>query len=78
MKGGTQTPEFAKISPMKKVPAMSEIDTRTGEVFNLAESHTIMRYLANSRGITDPWYPADPRKRAIVDMYLDQHHSFLR
>ena len=37
-----------------------------------------MRYLADSRGVADHWYPADLRKRAVVDMYLDQHHSFLR
>ena len=63
---------------MQKIPTMQEIDLKTGEVFTLSESHTIMRYLANTRGIPDHWYPADPRQRAQVDMYLDQHHSFLR
>ena len=57
---------------------MQEIDERTGDVFTLVESHTIMRYLADTRGVPDHWYPKDARKRAIVDMYLDQHHSFLR
>ena len=37
-----------------------------------------MRYLAVSRGVADHWYPTDLRKRGKVDMYLDQHHSFLR
>ena len=69
--GGTMTPEFAKISSTKKIPVMQEIDERTGEVFNLVESHTIMRYLADTRGVPDHWYPRDPRQRAIVDMYLD-------
>ena len=50
----------------------------SGEVFNLVESHTILRYLAATRGTPDHWYPLDPVKRAKVDMYLDQHHSFLR
>ena len=50
----------------------------TGEEFSLGESHAILRYLADTRGVPDHWYPADPRKRAQVDMYLDQHHSFLR
>ena len=37
-----------------------------------------MRYLAVSRNVADHWYPADLKKRAKVDMYLDQHHNFLR
>ena len=78
MQGGTKKPEFAKINPMKKIPAMQEIDERTGEVFNLAESHAILRYLACSRGCADHWYPSNLRKRALVDQYLDQHHSVLR
>ena len=63
---------------MKQIPVIQEIDMVTGHTFNLAQSHTIMRYLADSRGVPDHWYPADLRKRAVVDMYLDQHHSFLR
>ena len=63
---------------MKQIPVIQEIDIRTGNTFNLAQSHTIMRYLADSRSVPDHWYPADLRKRAVVDMYLDQHHSFLR
>ena len=57
---------------------MQEIDERTGEVFTMSESHAIMRYLADSRGLPDHWYPKDLKKRALVDMYLDQHHSYLR
>jgi len=37
-----------------------------------------MRYLADSRGLADHWYPKNLRKRALVDMYLDQHHTYLR
>ena len=37
-----------------------------------------MRYLADSRGTPDNWYPKDLKKRAQVDMYLDQHHGYLR
>ena len=44
----------------------------------MGESHAIMRYLAESRGCADHWYPSDLRQRAAVDMYLDQHHSYLR
>ena len=71
--------EYSKISPMGKIPAMQEINETTGEIFNLVESHTIMRYLADSREVEDHWYTRDnPQKRALVDMYLDQHHSMLR
>ena len=37
-----------------------------------------MRYLARSRGVADHWYPSDLRKRALVEKYLDSHHSGLR
>ena len=57
---------------------MQEINEQTGEVFTLSESHAILRYLAVSRGVPDHWYPADLRKRAIVNFYLDEHHQFLR
>ena len=44
----------------------------------MTESHAIMRYLADSRGLADHWYPSGLKERAQVDEYLDQHHSFLR
>ena len=71
-------PEFAKINPAKQIPAMQEINERTGEVMTLSESHAILRYLARSRGCDDHWYPTDYRKRALVDRYLDEHHTYLR
>ena len=46
--------------------------------FNLSESHAIMRYLATSRKCDDHWYPADPRKRARIDEYLNWHHLNIR
>ena len=60
---------------------MQEVDAATGRVLlTLSESHTIMRYLADTRGCPNHWYPkmAQPRERALVDEYLDQHHNFLR
>ena len=57
---------------------MQEVDKATGEVFTMGESHAILRYLADSRSCPDHWYPRDLRKRAEVDMYLDQHHTYLR
>ena len=46
--------------------------------FKLFESHAILRYLAETKGASPDWYPKNPQKRAIVDQYLDWHHTFLR
>ena len=71
MNGDYKSADYTKINPAKQIPAMQEIDERTGEVFNLAESHTILRYLADSHNVPDHWYPKDLRKRAKVNIYLD-------
>jgi len=49
------------------VPAIEEIDTKTGESWRLFESHAILRYLAETRKVPEHWYPKDPVKRAKVD-----------
>ncbi len=43
---------------------MTEIDLQTGEEWHLAESHTIMKYLAQTRNVPDHWYPKDAKARA--------------
>ena len=43
--------EFKKINPVGKVPAI------TDGTINVYESHTIMRYLHESRKCADHWYP---------------------
>ena len=53
--------EYLKINPSGQVPAIKDGD------FCLSESHSILRYLAESRGCPDNWYPKDLKKRAIVD-----------
>ena len=51
-------PEYVKINPLKKVPVLQEIDGKSGKVFlTLTESHTIMKYIATSRGLPEHWYP---------------------
>ena len=77
-KGEHMKGEFAKINPAKQIPAMQEVNEKTGQVFTLSESHTIMRYLAVTREVADHWYPSDARKRALVDQYLDMHHNYIR
>lgn len=67
------SPEFKKINPNAKVPAITDGDV------TMFESHTILRYLHETRGLPDHWYPrSDLRKRAKVDEYLDWHHNGLR
>jgi len=69
-KGENKTEEYKKISPRQKVPAITDDD------FNLYESSTILRYLANSKAeIAEHWYPKDSKKRALVDLYLDWHSA---
>jgi glutathione S-transferase len=64
--------EYAKMNPNTTVPTMKDGD------FVLWESHAILRYLCRTREVSDHWYPADAKKRAIVDQYLDWHHTNIR
>ncbi len=60
--GGTRTPEYLAINPNGKVPAFVDEDLR------LFESRAINAYLAS----LDParrLYPADLKKRAVVDQW---------
>jgi glutathione S-transferase len=76
MGGATRSAEYAKINPDRKVPAMREPDSG----YALFESHAIMRYLASQHQnqIPDNLYPRDHQERALVDAYLDWHHSNTR
>jgi len=68
-----KTPEYAKVNPLQKIPALEDGD------FKLSESHAIMRYLCNSRNVEEQWYPKkDLKKRALIDLYLDWHHTNTR
>ena len=78
-KGAHRKEPYMSVNPTKQIPALQELDPVTNKVvFQMGESHAILRYLADSRKVADHWYPADLKKRAAVDMYLDQHHSYLR
>ncbi|XP_028852204.1 glutathione S-transferase theta-2 [Denticeps clupeoides] len=71
-KGEHQTPEFAKLNPMKKVPVMVD------NGFVLTESDAILKYLANTYNAPEHWYPRQPERRAKVDEYTAWHHSYTR
>ena len=72
--GDQRKPEFVdKLNPAKKIPAIMD------DEFALFESHSILRYLANTKNVPSHWYPTkDARKAAIIDRYLDWHHLNIR
>mmetsp|Transcript_16535 Transcript_16535/g.18629 ORF Transcript_16535/g.18629 Transcript_16535/m.18629 type:complete len:233 (+) Transcript_16535:60-758(+) len=70
--GEHHSPEFAKLNPTKTIPVLDH------DGFVLHESHAIMKYLCNIQGVSDPYYPSDPKQRAQVDQYLDWFHIKLR
>lgn len=57
--GETQTPEFARINPRRKIPVLQDGD------FTIAESPAIIAYLSEAYGTADnTLVPRDPRQRA--------------
>lgn len=69
------TPEFRKINPMRKVPAIVDTDNDLA----LAESHSILKYLAYKFNVPEQWYPRqDYVKQAKINEFLDFHHSNTR
>lgn len=66
----THTAEFLALNPNAMVPVIKDGD------FILWESNSIIRYLARAyRG--EALYPAPPKKRAIVDQWIDWQASQL-
>ena len=60
-------PEFLKISPGHKIPALVDSDGPGGRV-TLCESGAILKYLGEKAGGT--LYPSDPKRRVKVDQWL--------
>ncbi|HXI35664.1 MAG TPA: glutathione S-transferase N-terminal domain-containing protein, partial [Burkholderiales bacterium] len=84
-KGDQFKPEFLKISPNNKMPAMVDPDGPGGKPFALAESGAMLFYLASKTG---KFLPKDIRKRWQVMQWvmtqmghvgpmLGQAHHFL-
>src|SRR5690349_22824760 len=61
--GEHQKPEFLKINPIGKIPAIED------DGFTLFESNAICRYLADKT--KSPIYPKGLKERAVVDEWLD-------
>lgn len=63
MGGEGQNPEYLKIHPAGKVPAITDGD------FKLFESNAIIRYFARKKN--SDLYPNDIKKQAIIDQWID-------
>jgi GST-like protein len=61
-------PDFMKISPGHKIPAIVDHDGPGGATVSLCESGAILRYLANKAA--PELYPNDPLQRIEVDQWF--------
>ena len=69
-KGEQFKPEFLKISPNNRIPAIVDTEpSDEGETISIFESGAILQYLARKTG---KFYPADERGR--VEVGVDHHH----
>ncbi len=63
--GGLETPDYLAMNPHGLVPTLRDGDTI------LWESAAILRYLASRYGDGGAFWPADPARRAQVDMWAE-------
>jgi glutathione S-transferase len=61
--GEQKSPEFLKLNPIGRVPAIDD------NGFKVFESAVIIKYLADKNN--SPLYPKDLQKRTIVDQWID-------
>jgi len=66
-KGDQFTPEFTKINPLQKIPAIVDSDGPAGKPYTVIESGAILIYLAEKTG---KFIPHDPLKRNDVIQWL--------
>eukprot|EP00164_Ancoracysta_twista_P001182 GFYU01001553.1.p1 GENE.GFYU01001553.1~~GFYU01001553.1.p1 ORF type:complete len:227 (-),score=79.83 GFYU01001553.1:130-810(-) len=73
-KGEHKAADYVALNPNGNVPFLQDGD------FGVYESGAIMRYLCNkyTDKVPDHWYPRDLQGRALVDQYLDWHHTNTR
>ena len=65
--GGARTPEFRKINPHARIPALVDSDGPGGKPISLAQSWAIVVYVAEKSG---KLLPKDPAQRAFVMQWL--------
>ena len=66
-KGDQFDPDFLKIAPNNRMPAIVDHDGPGNEPISVFESGAILQYLGNK---TDKFYPADARRRVEVEQWL--------
>lgn len=66
-KGEQFRPEFLKIAPNNRMPAIVDPDGPGGQPISVFESGAILQYLGRKTG---KFYPADERMRTLVDQWL--------
>ena len=66
-RGDQFKPEFLKISPNNRMPAIVDYDGPGGKPISIFESGAILQYLGRKTG---KFYPADERGRVEVDQWL--------
>jgi GST-like protein len=71
-KGDQFTPEFTKVNPNQKVPAIVDQDGPGGKPYTVIESGAILLYLAEK---TKKLLPADPAKRFDAIQWLFLQHA---
>lgn len=70
--GEHMSEDYKKINPFGKIPAIS----LSQENFKMAESCSILRFLASYYKTDEKWYPSkNPFRRALIDQWLDWHHT---
>ena len=60
-------PDFLKISPNNKIPAIVDQDGPNGTAISIFESGAILQYLGRKTGL---FYPVDEQKRVEVEQWL--------
>lgn len=66
-RGEQFTPEFLKLSPNNRIPAITDPEGPNGKPISVFESGAILQYLGRKTG---KFYPADERQRVEVDEWL--------
>jgi GST-like protein len=66
-KGDQFRPEFLAISPNNRIPAIIDPEGPGGQPISIFESGAILQYLGRKSG---QFYPADERKRVLVEQWL--------
>ena len=67
MKDDQFAPEYLKISPNNKMPAIVDHDTADGQPLSIFESGAILQYLGRKTG---QFYPQDLRQQVEVEQWL--------